>query len=48
VAYIVVGDLERIYYDPDGIDKFERMASRGEINLVFENKGTLIYTLAGR
>ncbi len=48
VAYIVVGDLERIYYDSNGINKFERMASRGEINLVFENKGTLIYKVMDR
>ena len=43
VEYIVVGDLERLYYTGAGLDKFERMANRGLIRPVFRNDGVTIY-----
>ena len=46
VAYIVVGDLERIYYRPEGIAKFDAMAADGVLDLVFANEGTSIYKVS--
>ncbi len=48
VAYIVVGDLERIYYRPEGIAKFDAMAADGVLDLVFANEGTSIYEVSER
>ena len=38
VKYVVVGDLERINYVGDGLNKFETLGRK-----VFENRGTAIY-----
>ena len=38
VKYVVVGDLERINYPGDGLQKFEELARK-----VFENQGTAIF-----
>ncbi|MDA1127626.1 MAG: DUF2298 domain-containing protein [Chloroflexi bacterium] len=38
VRYVVLGDLERITYQADGLGKFEELGQK-----VFENKGTAIY-----
>ena len=38
VRYVVVGDLERIVYGADGLQKFENLGQK-----VFENEGTAIY-----
>lgn len=35
VQYIVVGDLERAYYDPNGMNKFQEMVERGTLRVVF-------------
>ncbi|MBI5950537.1 MAG: glycosyltransferase family 39 protein [Chloroflexi bacterium] len=35
VQYIVVGDLERAYYDVNGINKFQEMVRRGRLLVVF-------------
>ena len=43
VEYIVVGELERLYYGEAGIGKFESMADEGVIELVFSNQGVTIY-----
>ena len=43
VAHIVVGDLERSYYDAGGIDKFDAMAADGTLTLAYSNEGTRIY-----
>ncbi len=48
VAYIVVGDLERIYYRSEGIAKFDAMAADGVLELVFANQGTSIYEVSER
>jgi YYY domain-containing protein len=48
VRYIVVGDLERIYYLPHGIEKFDRMVEGGDLELAYANDRTSIYRVAGR
>ena len=48
VRYIVVGDLERIYYLPHGIEKFERMVEDGALELAYANQGTTIYRFVDR
>ncbi len=35
IQYIIVGSLEKAYYPPDGLDKFERMAQQGLLTKVF-------------
>lgn len=43
VKYIVVGDLERIYYSQAGLQKFSDLAESGQIHRVFKNDGVSIY-----
>ena len=43
VSYIYVGDLERAYYWPEGIAKFEQMASDGRLEIVYQNSAVTIY-----
>ena len=43
VAYVVVGDLERTYYDERGIAKFDAMTADGILTLAYANEGTRIY-----
>jgi YYY domain-containing protein len=43
VRYIIVGPLERAYYDPVGLAKFEEMVSQGNLRVVFRNEGVTIY-----
>ncbi len=43
VRYIVVGPLERAYYGPIGIAKFEQMTEDGALQTVFQNAGVTIY-----
>jgi len=49
VRYVIVGPLEQAYYDPLGLEKFERMAGEGTLRRVFRNQGVTIYeVLLGR
>lgn len=43
VTYLVVGDLERAYYDPRGIAKFDAMVVDGILALEYSNDRTRIY-----
>ena len=45
VTYIVVGQLERIHYSPDGLQKFNNMDSDGLLETVFNNQGTTVYRI---
>lgn len=47
VSFVVVGDLERIYYPGAGPEKFDRMVEQGAAAKVFDNGRTAIY-LVGR
>ncbi len=42
VQYLIVGQLERLYYPQEGIAKFATMSGR-ELDLVFQNDGVQIY-----
>jgi uncharacterized membrane protein len=35
VQYIVVGDLERAYYDANGLNKFQNLVNQGVLKVVF-------------
>ena len=43
VSYVVVGELERLNYDANGLEKFERMAESGRLVKVYENESTAIF-----
>ena len=43
VAYVVVGELERVNYPKEGLKKFETMAESGMLRKVYENEGTTIF-----
>ncbi len=43
VAYIVVGQLERGYYDEAGIAKFDAMVDAGSLALAYANDGARVY-----
>ena len=45
VWYVVVGDLERIYYPGEGLRKFDIMAQLGAAAKVFDNGHTAIYRI---
>ncbi len=46
VQYIVVGELEGVYYSPAGLAKFGAMAGAGRLTLVFQEQRTQIYQTA--
>jgi YYY domain-containing protein len=43
VEYIVVGGLERAYYSPEGLEKFDEMVGKGLVKCVVDNKMVKIY-----
>lgn len=43
VEYLVVGRLERAYYNPEGLAKFETMADAGLLEVVFREGESTIY-----
>lgn len=43
VAYIYAGQLEWVYYHPQGLNKFEQMVAMGYLEEVYRNAGTSIY-----
>jgi len=47
VRYIYVGDLERIYYPAEGLEKFEVMRAQGLLNLLYYNEKVRIYAVVG-
>ena len=48
VKYVVVGDLERIFYPGEGLNKFDIMAQLGAAAKVFDNGHTAIYQVEAR
>ena len=45
--YVIVGDLERVYYDEAGFDKFDEMVRLGYLTIAYQNPGTTIYRVEG-
>lgn len=43
VNLIMVGEMERAYYSPAGLSKFERMAENGQLEVVYSRNDTTIY-----
>jgi YYY domain-containing protein len=43
VGYVYVGAYERAYYDPIGLDKFERLAAQGLLRVAYDAQGVKIY-----
>jgi YYY domain-containing protein len=46
VRYVIVGPLERAYYDPEGLEKFEQMVTEGSLKPVFHNDEVTVYAVA--
>ena len=45
VSYVYVGQLERLYYPQEGLDKFERMIGAG-LDKVFQSEQVAIYRVS--
>ena len=43
VSYIYVGEYERAFYDPAGLEKFDHMAAQGMLEVVYDKWGVRIY-----
>ncbi len=43
VDLIIVGDMERAYYNAEGLNKFDAMARNGILKIIYERDGTRIY-----
>jgi YYY domain-containing protein len=43
VRYVYVGPYERLYYDPAGLAKFDVLAARGLLRVVYDREGVRIY-----
>ena len=43
VSYVVLGDLEKLNYAPEGLVVFDDMAESGLLRKVYENEGTAIF-----
>jgi uncharacterized membrane protein len=48
VKYIIVGQLERAYYSPDGLAKFEAMVGQGYLKVAYAQGSVRIYEVVGR
>ena len=46
VSYIYVGGLEKAYYPPEGLAKFDAMVGQ-ELELVYDSQGVKIYHVQG-
>lgn len=47
VAYVYVGQLERILFSPDQLAKFPALVDLGQAEVIFQNQGVTIYRLVG-
>ncbi len=48
VRYIVVGQLERAYYSPEGLAKFDQMVGQGYLRVAYDRASVRIYEVIGR
>ncbi|MDW8352707.1 MAG: DUF2298 domain-containing protein [Anaerolineae bacterium] len=46
VRYVIVGEMERLYNDPAGFDKFVALVEAGDLRVVYQNPGVTIYEVA--
>lgn len=46
-SYIYVGDVERTFYDAQGLAKFDAMVRAGQLELVYQNERVKIYKVKG-
>ena len=46
VSYVILGELERIYYSEPGLSKFPQMAEQGLLRQVYSRDGVVIYRTA--
>jgi YYY domain-containing protein len=45
VKYVYLGELERTYYPPESLAKFDRMAQAGALSVAYQNPGVTIYAV---
>jgi YYY domain-containing protein len=45
VQYVVVGGLERAYYQPEGLAKFDTLVQTGELEIAYQAEGVTIYRI---
>lgn len=43
VSYIYVGPVERAFYSPEGLAKFDQMAAGGTLQVVYQNDGAKLF-----
>ncbi|MCX7706894.1 MAG: DUF2298 domain-containing protein [Anaerolineae bacterium] len=48
VSYIIIGELERAYYQPAGLAKFETLVAQGYLEPVYQKGSVTIYEVVGR
>ncbi len=48
VSYIIIGELERAYYAPAGLAKFETLVKQGYLELAYAGGAVRIYQVVGR
>ncbi|MGD2207546.1 MAG: DUF2298 domain-containing protein, partial [Anaerolineae bacterium] len=48
VRYVIVGPLERTYYEPPGLKKFEWMVTEGTLRVVYASEKVTIYETISR
>ena len=48
VKYLIVGQLERLYYSPEGLAKFDQMLGQGYLRVAYEQGSVRIYEVVGR
>jgi uncharacterized membrane protein len=46
VEYVVVGELERVYYDAAGLEKFDYWVGQGAAKLAYQNPAVSVYQIA--
>ena len=46
IEYIYVGPLEKVYYSPESLEKFDRM-SGSTLDIVFRSDNVIIYRVRG-
>jgi hypothetical protein len=43
VSYVILGGLERVYYNAEGLAKFDNMVQQGLLEVVFQQGNSTIY-----